>query len=78
MQKHTAALAALGVTRLRPAAIVELLAGLDRPPSWWRRCYSALFPLLDADPSAREELGALPVPLADGRTVTGPRGRAAR
>ncbi|MDQ2881957.1 MAG: ATP-binding protein, partial [Actinomycetota bacterium] len=71
---HTAALAALGVDRLRPAAIAELLAGLDRPPSWWRRCYSALFPLLDADPSAREELGALPVPLADGRTVTGPRG----
>ncbi len=71
---HTAALTALGVTRLPPAAIVELLAGLDRPPSWWRRCYSALFPLLDADPAAREELGALPVPLADGRTVTGPRG----
>ncbi len=71
---HTAALVALGVDRLRPAAIAELLAGLDRPPSWWRRCYSALFPLLDADPSAREELGALPVPLADGRTVTGPRG----
>lgn len=71
---HTAALAALGVVRLRPAAIAELLAGLDRPPSWWWRCYSALSPLLDADPSAREELGALPVPLADGRTVTGPRG----
>jgi len=71
---HTAALTALGVTRLRPAAITELLAGLDRPPSWWRRCYCALIPLLDADPSAREELGALPVPLADGRTVTGPRG----
>ena len=71
---HTAALAALGVTRLRPAAIADLLAGLDRPPSWWRRCYAALFGLLDADPSAREELGALPVPLADGRTVTGPRG----
>ncbi|MGH3887419.1 MAG: sacsin N-terminal ATP-binding-like domain-containing protein, partial [Pseudonocardiaceae bacterium] len=72
--RHTAALAALGVTRLRPAAIAELLAGLDRPPSWWWRCYSALVPLLDADPAAREELGALPVPLADGRTVTGPRG----
>jgi hypothetical protein len=72
--RHAAALAALGVTRLRPAAIAELLAGLDRPPSWWRRCYSALAPLLDADPAAREELGALPVPLADGRTVTGPRG----
>ncbi|MGB8996527.1 MAG: ATP-binding protein, partial [Pseudonocardiaceae bacterium] len=71
---HTPALAALGVTRLHPAAIVELLTGLDRPPSWWRRCYAALFPLLDADPSAREELGALPVPLADGRTITGPRG----
>ncbi|MGH4009720.1 MAG: sacsin N-terminal ATP-binding-like domain-containing protein, partial [Pseudonocardiaceae bacterium] len=72
--RHAAALAALGVTRLRPAAIAELLAGLDRPPSWWRSCYAALAPLLDADPAAREELGALPVPLADGRTVTGPRG----
>ncbi len=71
---HTAALAALEVIRLRPAAIVELLAGLDRSPSWWRRCYAALAPLLDADPTAREELGALPVPLVDGRTVTGPRG----
>ena len=71
---HTAALSALGVTRLAPAAITELLSGLDRSPSWWRRCYAALFPLLDAGPSVREELGALPVPLADGRTVTGPRG----
>ena len=72
--RHAAALAALGVSRLRAAAIAELLAGLDRPPSWWRRCYAALVPLLDADPAVREELGALPVPLADGRTVTGPRG----
>jgi hypothetical protein len=72
--RHAAALAALGVTRLRPAAIVELLAALDRLPSWWRCCYAALAPLLDSDPRAREELGALPVPLADGRTVTGPRG----
>ncbi|MBV9162716.1 MAG: hypothetical protein JO309_10865 [Pseudonocardiales bacterium] len=71
---HTAALSALGVRRLPPAAIAELLAGLDRSPSWWRRCYAALTPLLDTDPSAPEELGALPVPLADGRTVTGPRG----
>ncbi|HEX2297115.1 MAG TPA: ATP-binding protein [Pseudonocardiaceae bacterium] len=72
--RHVGALSALGVPRLRPAAIAELLAGLDRPPSWWRRCYHALVPLLDTDPMAREELGALPVPLADGRTVTGPRG----
>ncbi|MEO7193947.1 MAG: ATP-binding protein, partial [Pseudonocardiaceae bacterium] len=71
---HTAALTALGVRRLPAAAIAELLGGLDRPPSWWRRCYSALVGLLDADPAAREELGALPVPLADGRTVTGPHG----
>lgn len=71
---YTTALAVLGVSRLRPAAIVELLTGLHREPSWWRRCYAALAPLLDADPGAREELGALPVPLADGRTVTGPRG----
>jgi hypothetical protein len=71
---HTTALTALGVARLRPADIAELLAGLIRPPSWWRCCYAALTPLLDADPAAREELGALPVPLADGRTVTGPRG----
>lgn len=71
---HATALAALGVSRLRPAAIAELLAGLDKPPTWWRCCYAALTPLLDADPVAREELGALPVPLADGRTVTGPRG----
>jgi hypothetical protein len=70
---HTAALTALGVVRLSAAAIAELLAGLQRAPSWWRRCYAALSPLLDADPAAREELGALPVPLLDGRTVTGPR-----
>ncbi|MGH3717952.1 MAG: sacsin N-terminal ATP-binding-like domain-containing protein [Pseudonocardiaceae bacterium] len=71
---HTAALTALGVRRLAAVDIAELLGGLERPPSWWRRCYSALVALLDADPAAREELGALPVPLADGRTVTGPRG----
>ncbi|MGH4021990.1 MAG: sacsin N-terminal ATP-binding-like domain-containing protein, partial [Pseudonocardiaceae bacterium] len=68
------ALAALGVPRLSAAAVVELLAGLERPPGWWRRCYAALAPLADTDPAAREELGGLPVPLSDGRTVTGPRG----
>ncbi|HET9255963.1 MAG TPA: ATP-binding protein, partial [Pseudonocardiaceae bacterium] len=59
---HAAALSALGVRRLGPAAITGLLAGLDRSPSWWRRCYEALAPLLDTDPGAREELGGLPVP----------------
>lgn len=72
--RHAPALAALGVSRMDPAALVELLSGLDRPPGWWHRCYVALAGLLDADPGARDELGALPVPLTDGRTVTGPRG----
>lgn len=72
--RYAPALASLGVSRIGPAVLVELLAGLDRPPPWWHRCYVALAGLLDADPAARDELGALPVPLTDGRTVTGPRG----
>jgi hypothetical protein len=44
-----------------------VLAGLDRPPSWWRSLYAALPPDADA-------LGALPVPLSDGRMAGGPRG----
>src|SRR6185437_2588772 len=39
------------------------------PPAWWRALYAAL-----ADRPDREALAALPVPLADGRTVTGARG----
>lgn len=62
------ALDVLGVRRLQPADLVDALAGLDRPPGWWRRLYDAL---AGVDPG---ELGALPVPLADGRTVRGPRG----
>lgn len=71
---HARALAALGVSRLRPADIVELVTGIDRPPSWWRELYAALSPLAEVDATAREELGGLPVPLADGRTLPGPRG----
>ena len=66
---RAAALAALGVRRLGTADVVELVAGVDRPPSWWRALYAAL-----ADRPEREALAALPVPLADGRTVTGARG----
>ncbi|MGH3097673.1 MAG: sacsin N-terminal ATP-binding-like domain-containing protein [Streptosporangiales bacterium] len=58
----------LGVRRLALADVVDLLSDLDRPPQWWHRVYAALMPA-DTDP-----LGALPVPLADGRTVRGPRG----
>jgi hypothetical protein len=70
---HAPALLALGIRRLTLADVVAAVSGLERPPGWWHELYRALAPLLDADPSAREELAALPVPLADGRTVTGPR-----
>jgi hypothetical protein len=64
-----AALSALGVRRLGTADLVELVSGADRPPVWWHALYDAL-----ADRPDREALAALPVPLADGRTVTGARG----
>ncbi|WP_242471266.1 hypothetical protein [Blastococcus sp. TML/C7B] len=59
---------ALGVRRIGPAEAVEAVRGVDRPPGWWARLYAAL------DGADREELGALPVPLADGRTAHGPAG----
>jgi hypothetical protein len=62
------AYAVLGIRRLRLAELADLLASLDRDPAWWQRLYGAL---AAADPA---ELGALPVPLADGRLVRGPRG----
>jgi hypothetical protein len=66
---HAAALGALGVRRLGTADVVELVSVADRPPAWWRALYAAL-----ADRPDREALAALPVPLADGRMVTGARG----
>jgi hypothetical protein len=60
-------LRALDVRRVPLAEVVDQLGGLEREPAWWRNLYAAL---VGADPEA---LGALPVPLADGRTVTGPR-----
>ncbi len=70
--RHAAALAQLDVHRLGLARIAELLAGVDREPAWWGRLYDALEPFV-VDAVAAEELGSLPVPLADGRLVTGPR-----
>lgn len=67
-----AALAALGVARLRPADLADRLAGVRREPSWWGALYAALARC--ASGTLREELAALPVPLVDGRTVVGPRG----
>jgi hypothetical protein len=61
-------LTALGVRRIGIADAVEAVRGVQRPPAWWARLYAAL------DGADREELGALPVPLADGRTAHGPAG----
>ena len=57
----------LGVRRTRLADLVDDLAALARPASWWHGLYEALS---GAD---REALSGLPVPLADGRVVRGPR-----
>ena len=65
------ALAILGVRRLRLADLADMLASLDRDPGWWRDLYEVL---AAAEPAELGELGALPVPLADGRLVRGPRG----
>ena len=66
-------LTALGVGRLGAAEVVEAVRGVARPPSWWAALYAALEPA-GADPALREELAALPVPLADGRTAQSPAG----
>jgi hypothetical protein len=71
--RHRRSLSALEVQRLGMAEVVAAVTGLDRPASWWWRLYEALAPFARADPNAREELAALPVPLADGRTVIGAR-----
>jgi len=63
--------AVLGVRRMPLAELADLLAALDREPGWWHGLYTAL---ADVPAEERAELGALPVPLADGRLVRGPRG----
>ncbi|GAA1764086.1 sacsin N-terminal ATP-binding-like domain-containing protein [Streptomonospora arabica] len=67
------ALAQLRVRRLGLAELADVLGDLDREPAWWARLYAAL---RTAGRSGADigELGALPVPLADGRLVRGPRG----
>ncbi len=65
---RTDVLAALGAT-IRPLSdVVDELAGLHLEPASWRHLYAAL------DGTDQEALAALPVPLADGRVVRGPRG----
>ncbi|WP_421732331.1 sacsin N-terminal ATP-binding-like domain-containing protein [Cellulomonas sp.] len=62
---------ALGVEERSLADVVEELPAVD--DGAWAELYDALDPLAD-DARAREALGALPVPLADGRVVRGARG----
>lgn len=66
------ALGVLDVHRVGLARLAELSSGLERAPKWWHSLYAALEPFV-VDPLSAEELGALAVPLADGRLVTGPR-----
>ncbi|MBT2398524.1 sacsin N-terminal ATP-binding-like domain-containing protein [Streptomyces sp. ISL-100] len=65
--ERRAELRTLGVGRLPLGDAIERLAGVEREPSWWRRLYESL---AGVDP---DRLSGLPVPLASGRTVIGPR-----
>lgn len=66
---EAAALVALGARELTGADLADA-APRDRDPAW----YAALYDALDAARLPAEDLGALPVPLVDGRVVTGARG----
>lgn len=68
-----AALVSLGVRRPELPDLVAALGDVDRPPSWWRLLYDGLAAAIPAGPE-RDVLGSLPVPLAGGEMVTGPRG----
>ncbi len=66
------ALRRLGVRRLDLAEVVEAWPAGDgeQVPAQWASRYAGLAAVAD-DPSVREALAALPVPLADGRVVRG-------
>ncbi|MCU1684445.1 MAG: hypothetical protein JWQ81_5184 [Amycolatopsis sp.] len=67
-------LAAVGAEPIGVADLIETLTGINREPAWWRSLYEVLWPLVDSHEVLADELGGLPVPLADGRTLPGPRG----
>ncbi|KXO89254.1 hypothetical protein AXK61_11665 [Tsukamurella pseudospumae] len=66
-----ARLIALGARELTAADLADAMPR-DREPGWYAGVYGAL----DAARLSADDLGALPVPLADGRVVTGARGAA--
>ncbi|MGW5364120.1 sacsin N-terminal ATP-binding-like domain-containing protein [Actinopolymorpha pittospori] len=74
-RRDRAASDALGVRRLPLADLVDELSAVAdaHGPRWWHDLYVALAATV-ADPERREALGALPVPLADGRIARGARG----
>ncbi|OLT43869.1 molecular chaperone Hsp90 [Saccharomonospora sp. CUA-673] len=67
-------LESVGAAAMDIAEIVDVLTGVDRDPTWWTRVYDALLDGVESHRVDTAELGALPVPLVDGRTVPGPRG----
>ncbi|RSN19856.1 molecular chaperone Hsp90 [Amycolatopsis sp. WAC 04169] len=66
-------LRAVGARTLSPVEAIELLTGAQREPSWWRSLYDVLLPALEAHDLTKDDLGALPVPMSDGRTLPGVR-----
>jgi hypothetical protein len=66
-------LIALGVRRPPLGELVEALGTVTNEPAWWGALYAALDASVPPGVE-RDALGALPVPLTDGSTVTGPRG----
>ncbi|MBB4934092.1 hypothetical protein F4561_004912 [Lipingzhangella halophila] len=69
---HHTGLTRLRLRRVGLAELADLLADLDREPGWWAGLYAALGEAGQRGADL-DELGALPVPLADGRLVRGPR-----
>ncbi|WP_420038788.1 sacsin N-terminal ATP-binding-like domain-containing protein [Gordonia sp. MP11Mi] len=73
---HPAGAAALvrsGARQIGLADLADELSAVDREPSWWRSVYAELAVLVQTGDDAAE-LGALPIPRADGRTHRGARG----
>src|SRR6478609_6234789 len=67
-----AALRPLGLRTLAWSQVGPALAGLDRPPGFWRQVYRAA---ADAHPAPRaDDLADVPVPLVGGRRAVGARG----
>ncbi|GAC68322.1 sacsin N-terminal ATP-binding-like domain-containing protein [Gordonia soli] len=62
-----------GAEEIGFADLAERLTGVERDPVWWGRLYAALDPMLQSQ-SLVDELGALPIPRADGRMSIGARG----